>query len=110
MLNVNDKVYTETQHNGKLRYRVYTVERLTNTLAIISNGSKLKNMPKQYGCNTPFYQAQGGDSNAYFLLTNAAEKKIDKWEFETKIEAWYNTFKPTIEQMTKIYNLINQTP
>jgi len=110
MLKPNDKVFTRDNRYGELRYRVFEVERVTPTLAILGNGTKLKNTLKIFSKQTPYYNEVGQSYKSYYPMTDEIEKEISRLEFEDKLKTWYGNFKPTIEQMTQIYNLINQTP
>lgn len=110
MLQVNDKVFTRDNRYGELKYKVFTVERVTPTTAILSNGTKLRNKLKSFAGQTPYYEEVGQSYKSYFTMNDEAQSETNRIEKENKLSTWYANFSPTIEQVEQIYNLINQTP
>jgi hypothetical protein len=121
LLKVGDKVYQKDYPrypNQNMvdwyNYKSATVQRLTKTQAILSNGVKLINEPENgigwkeqgYLAAYPIY---GDRWNKYFIETpeSLADGMIQKKR--AKVQNWFVAQKFTEEQKIAIYNLFNPT-
>lgn len=75
-LKKGDKVYHERYHTygDNVTYIVETVERLTNTQAILSNGVRLINAPYEHN-SVVMYSQYGEKNNKWHISTDNLFKK-----------------------------------
>lgn len=83
-LKVGDKVYKHLRNS--LAITIYSVERVTKTLAILSNGHRVKRLGAG---NLEFMQYGGGGYSLYRLLTE--EKAQAQARIDAKIKAFSQT-------------------
>lgn len=107
-LKVGDKVcLVQNQRFGSgTNYYFAEVERLTKTMAVLSNGKKLINEPKIRAYNGGIVEfSEYGDSWTCWQITTNEILEAGKKERERiKISNWFSNRKFTDEEKTIIYN------
>lgn len=104
-LQVGDKIYKENYHRI---YGVYTVERVTKTLAICNTGAKFK---REYSDGSWIKLAENTDkwnTNHYQLETPELKKKLYKQVSISKIRN-YNLEELSTEQIKSIMDILQNT-
>ena len=110
MLNVDDKLYRAYGIRGD-NYEIATVVKVTEKQATLSNGYKVNRQGKQGSFDKfPYYTVIGDRREDFKVLTPEILVIIEAINKERRLNRWYRDFKPTLEQIEQIYNLINQTP
>lgn len=107
-LKVGDKVYQANRNNyhSTVRYTFETVERLTPSQAVLSNGAKLKNQEsKDWLGNVQFIEI--GSRESWYLTTEKVLEDAKKEAQRQKINYWFLKQQFTDEQKQQIYNLFN---
>ena len=107
-LEVGDKVYYANRNNyhSTVRYTFETVERLTATQAVLTNGAKLKNQEcKDWSGTLSFIEI--GSRDYWHLTTEKVLEDARKEATRQKIDNWFFKQKFTDEQKQQIYNLFN---
>ena len=109
-LKVGDKVVYINSGFGSTSYIFSKVVRLTNTLAILDNGDRLKNTPeKAFYNNDDFcFLEYGNGYSVYVLSTPQIEKECEDQKHIKKTNIWFKNKKFTDQEIEKIYNLFNK--
>lgn len=106
-LKVGDKVYKEQKGIWSEFTNFYfaKVERLTNKQAILSNGVRLINEPKQsWGRKFIEFSEYGDRYERWSLQTDEILAKAKIENIKIKANNWFGSHKFTIEQMVTIYD------
>lgn len=105
-LKVGDEVFM-FKYN---RYTFTKVARVTNTLAILENGTRLKNTPLQnhWGEKEIYFDeyASGYYTDKYEITTEAIKEKAKKHAEDQKKCLWFFKQKFSDEQKVLIYDLL----
>lgn len=106
-LKVGDKLYNKQhqQWGNNVYYNFSTVERLTKTQAILSNGTKLVNEPKfDNWSKTIGYSVYGDSWNKWHIETPEILEEANKEKTRQKIVNWFKNRKFSEEEQFIIYN------
>jgi hypothetical protein len=105
-LKVGDKVYSieHEQWGNNIYYIFATVERITKTQAILSNGVRLINEPKNNYHNNIGYQTFGDSWKWYHIQTVEAIEESKKENKRQDIVRWFKNKKFTEEEQFLIYD------
>jgi len=111
-LKVGNKLY-HTYHsrwNSDVRYDFATVDRLTKTQAILSNGIKLINEPiKGHYDKEVGYGVYGERYDKWYFENPEVLLEAKKEKERQKIDIWFSAKKFTDEEKEMIYNLLKDT-
>lgn len=93
LLKIGDKVYNanHSSFSRNVNYKFATVERLTKTQAILSNGTKLINEPiKGYYERDYGFCVYGDKYTKWYLATDEILLKAEKEKERQLIKSWFN--------------------
>jgi len=111
-LKVGDKLYqkSSSRYTQFTDYIFGTVERITKTQAILSNGYKIINDPKVDWYNKDIYCfSQYGDSyKRWFIQTNEIIKEANAENKRKKIYYWFRDKQFSDEEKLQVFNLLNK--
>jgi hypothetical protein len=104
-LKVGDKLYSTHNHHwvGEITYKFSTVERLTKTQAILSNGVRLINASKKDWFGNSGYQAYGDSFVEWYLETPEILEEHDKNKERQMINSWFDKRKFSHEDKIIVY-------
>jgi|688.fasta_scaffold02274_11 hypothetical protein len=104
-LKVGDKLYSKHNHrwSDEITYKFSTVERLTKTQAILSNGVRLINASKRDWFGDFGYQAYGGSFVEWYLETPEILEKHEKNKERQMINSWFDKRKFSHEDKRIVY-------
>lgn len=94
-------------------FRIYKVEKVTPTQAVLNSGDRIKRQSKWSTWNSihgwAFAEIGGGKWNEYQLVNDDIREKSKQMRRKIKINNWFSSHRFTDEQKEQIYNLINPT-
>jgi hypothetical protein len=107
LLKVGDMLYNKeySQYSSNVFYKFATVERLTKTQAILSDGTRLVNEPKENWHDKVIeYHIVGDKYTAWRFETDEILKEAEAEINRQKIVRWFNEKKFTEDEKFIIYN------
>ena len=105
-LKVGDKLYfTSKQRWGmRINYRFETVERLTKTQAVLSDGTKLINEPTtDWARKKVCYSEYGNRYDKWYFQTEEILLEAKKEKERQSIESWFESRKFSDEEKKIVY-------
>jgi len=106
LLKIGDKLYYKehSRWNDNITYKFATVERLTKTQAILSNGTKLINEPTKWHYDKVVgYPTYGDRWNKWYFQTEEILLEAKKEKEKQIINSWFEKRKFTNEEKRIIY-------
>lgn len=112
-LKVGDRVVNISHIYSSKEYSFSNVVRLTTTLAILENGSKIKNEPYKsfregiYFNEIGKHDAWSHRSTAWELSTPEIEKEAKEYYNKRKMLYWFSSKKFTDDEKIKVFELFH---
>jgi hypothetical protein len=110
LLKIGDKLYSKIKSswNNDVYYHFATVERLTKTQAVLSDGTKLINKPEMdYHSKTMGYCVWGDTWTKWHFETPAILEEAKKEKTRQAIISWFDNRKFTEEDKFVIFYTFN---
>lgn len=109
-LEVGDKMYfrSQSRFGRDIYFRFETVERVTKTQAVLSNGIKLINHPfKNHFDNHYGFCQLGQRFDKWYIQTDEIVAEAQKENKRQSINRWFDNQKFTDEQKLQVHDLFN---
>ena len=109
-LKIGDKLYNVEQNgfNDFARYSFSEVVRLTETLAVLKNGVRLINRPKQsYIMEDVGYSVSRNKGSHWHIVSLKAIRNAQIENEKIKIHDWFATKQFTLKEKQQVYKLFN---
>ncbi len=108
-LKVGGRVYSKRlqRYGTDIYYAFATVARVTKTQAVLSNGKKVMNEPKQYWGDERYSFAEYGDKyKRWYIETPEAIENARVENRRQSVNQWFDTKKFTQEEKEIVYNVL----
>lgn len=107
---VGDKLYREYTLSSNVNFEFATVEKITKTQAVLSNGVRLINEPKKdYYTEETIYQVFGDRWESYSFQNDEVVKRAEQERYKQKVNRWLREEKLTQEEKILVYETIQKS-
>lgn len=105
LLEVGDRLYNRgySRWTGKVTYTFATVERITETQAILSNGARLTNEPKKFYLDAEYGYLAIGNLSKWYIVKEDVLLEAEKEKERQAIDSWFAKRSFSSEEKRIIY-------